>query len=159
MPSFVPQPHAWGKFQISNPATYFFLCEYIEMANDMPDPVQFCSRVAELHKVSKSPTDCFGFHATTCQGKFPQAVQWDPSWQSFFRKMLLQSIRIDIQENGTWEELDKISARIVTDVIPLLLGPLESEGRHVKPSLIHGDLWDGNCKRYINWRSGTSRKE
>ena len=75
MPSFVPEPHAWGKFHMSNPETYFFLCEYIEMANDMPDPEQFCSRVAELHKLSKSPNNCFGFHVTTNQGKFPQAVE------------------------------------------------------------------------------------
>ena len=79
MPSFVPEPYAWGKFQRSNPETYFFLCEYIEMANDMPDAVKFCSRVAELHKLSKSPTNCFGFHVTTNQGKFPQAVEYGRS--------------------------------------------------------------------------------
>ena len=85
MPSFVPEPYAWGKFQMSNPETYFFLCEYIEMANDMPDPVQFCSRVAELHKLSKSPNNCFGFHITTNQGKFPQAVEYGThfTWNSF----------------------------------------------------------------------------
>ncbi|KAF8864495.1 hypothetical protein BDZ45DRAFT_701672 [Acephala macrosclerotiorum] len=131
MPSFVPEPYAWGKFQMSNPETYFFLCEYIKMANDMPDPVQFCSRVAELHKLSKSPNNCFGFHVTTNQGKFPQA-------------MLQHSIKIDAQENGTWDALSTISTRVITSVIPLLLGPLESDGRIVKPSLIHGDLWDGN---------------
>lgn len=45
MPSFVPEPYAWGKFQISNPETYFFLCQFIKMSNDMPDAVQFSSRV------------------------------------------------------------------------------------------------------------------
>lgn len=49
-----------------------------------------------------------------------------------------------MQENGPWAELDKISSLVITDVIPQLLGPLESDGRFVKPSLIHGDLWDGN---------------
>jgi protein-ribulosamine 3-kinase len=29
-------------------------------------------------------------------------------------------------------------------VIPRLLRPLESEGRSVKPSLVHGDFWYGN---------------
>ena len=29
-------------------------------------------------------------------------------------------------------------------VIPRLLRPLESEGRSVKPSLVHGDLWYAN---------------
>ena len=75
VPYFVPKPYAWGKFQRPSPETYFFLCEYIEMANDMPDPAQFCSRVSELHKLSKSPNNCFGFHVTTNQGKFPQSVE------------------------------------------------------------------------------------
>lgn len=58
--------------------------------------------------------------------------------------MLQHSIKIDAQENGTWDALSTISTRVITSVIPLLLGPLESDGRIVKPSLIHGDLWDGN---------------
>jgi protein-ribulosamine 3-kinase len=71
-------------------------------------------------------------------------LRWDPSWQSFFTKMLQHSIKIDTQENGTWDALSTVSARVIDSVIPLLLGPLESDGRTVKPSLIHGDLWDGN---------------
>ncbi|CAG8977666.1 hypothetical protein HYALB_00006616 [Hymenoscyphus albidus] len=120
------------------------------MANDMPDPVQFCSHVAKLHKLSTSPNNCFGFHVVTNQGKFPQAVEWDPSWQSFFTKMLKHSIKIDSQENGTIDALSEVSSRLIDSVIPLLLGPLESDGRTVKPCLIHGDLWDGNI--------GTDRK-
>jgi fructosamine-3-kinase len=33
---------------------------------------------------------------------------------------------------------------ILDHVIPRLLGPLESDGRQVKPCLIHGDLWEDN---------------
>jgi len=75
MPSFVPEPYAWGKFQTTNPETYFFLCQFIKMSNTMPDAIQFSSRVAKLHKLSKSPNNCFGFHVTTNQGKFPQVVE------------------------------------------------------------------------------------
>lgn len=144
LPSFIPEPRAWGKFKMPYPETYFFLCDFIDMSNDLPDPVQFCSRVAELHKRSKSPTNQFGFHITTCQGRFPQAVGWDPSWESFFTKLLADSIRLDFQENGVWDDLQKVSERVLTEVIPRLIGPLESDGRSVKPCLIHGDLWDGN---------------
>jgi len=58
--------------------------------------------------------------------------------------MLLHSIKIYAQEKGVWEELSTISSRIFSSVLPALLGPLESDGRTVQPSLIHGDLWDGN---------------
>ena len=29
-------------------------------------------------------------------------------------------------------------------MLPKLIGPLEAEGRTVKPCLLHGDLWEGN---------------
>ena len=58
--------------------------------------------------------------------------------------MLQRAIKIDTQENGTWDALSAISTHVIGSVIPLLLGPLESAGRTVKPSLIHGNLWDGN---------------
>lgn len=29
-------------------------------------------------------------------------------------------------------------------MVPALLLPLQSNGRNIKPSLIHGDCWDGN---------------
>jgi protein-ribulosamine 3-kinase len=54
IPSFVPKPQAWGKFKLATPETYFFLCDFVEMSNDMPDPVAFCARVAELHRISVS---------------------------------------------------------------------------------------------------------
>ena len=53
-------------------------------------------------------------------------------------------MRLDMQENGLWEELDKVSKQTLSQVLPQLLGPFESEVRYVKPTLIHGDLWDGN---------------
>ena len=36
--------------------------------------------------------------------------------------------------------------RITDIVIPRLLDVLEVDGRHIKPCLIHGDLWEGNIR-------------
>lgn len=33
---------------------------------------------------------------------------------------------------------------ILKKVVPRLLLPLQSEGRTLKPCLVHGDCWDGN---------------
>jgi len=60
---FVPKPNAWGTYQ-SNPDTHFFLCEYRETADDMPDPENFSVQLALLHKNSESHTGKFGFHIT-----------------------------------------------------------------------------------------------
>jgi protein-ribulosamine 3-kinase len=144
MPTFVPKPHTWGKFDLASPQTYFFLCDFIDMSNNLPDPVAFCSRLAELHRTSESPTGKFGFHIVTCHGRFPQVVDWDSSWTSFFTKLLKDALRLDNETNGRWEALDKVSLRVLTRVLPRLLGVLESDGRSVEPSLIHGDLWEGN---------------
>lgn len=46
--------------------------------------------------------------------------------------------------NGQWAALDQVESRMFSHVIPRLLGALESEGRRIKPCLIHGDLWEGN---------------
>lgn len=53
-PSFVPRPHAWGKFQIVNPVTHFFLCDFLDLGKELPEPSSFCARLAEIHRNSVS---------------------------------------------------------------------------------------------------------
>ncbi|KAB2101247.1 hypothetical protein AG0111_0g10247 [Alternaria gaisen] len=143
-PGFIPKPLTWGKFKMKAPETYFFLCDFINMTNDMPDPVQFCAKPAELHRTSESPTGMFGFHVSTCHGRFAQEMAWDPSWTNFFRKLLRAALVIEKQECSPWPEFETVSERTLSHVIPRLLGALERDGRQIKPSLIHGDLWEGN---------------
>ncbi|KIW88777.1 uncharacterized protein Z519_10824 [Cladophialophora bantiana CBS 173.52] len=85
------------------------------------NPEQLCAELAKLHKTSVSPTGKFGFYITTCQGRVPQAVAWESSWTIYFTKLLRNVIALDDAENY-----------------------LTKDGRVVKPSLIHGDLWEGN---------------
>lgn len=144
MPSFVPKPHSWGKYRAEDPETYFFLSQFIDMSDRVPDPNQLCSKLARLHRSSVSPTGQFGFHVTTCQGRIPQAVAWESSWTTFFTKLIQHVINLDIETNGYWEDLDRLEARILSHVIPKLIGNLERDGRSVKPTLIHADLWEGN---------------
>lgn len=53
-------------------------------------------------------------------------------------------MKLNKERNGDWKDLEQRVDRLLTKVVPQLLGPLESDGRTVKPTLIHGDLWDGN---------------
>ncbi|KAL9593092.1 MAG: hypothetical protein Q9219_007678 [cf. Caloplaca sp. 3 TL-2023] len=144
MPTFVPKPISWGKFRLGNPDTYFFLQEFIEMNDCLPEPNQFCSKLAQLHRTSVSPTGKFGLHITTCQGRTPQAMAWQSSWTVFFTKLLEYVIDLDFEVNGHWEGLDVLEKRTLEIVIPRLIGALERDGRSVKPCLIHADLWEGN---------------
>ena len=144
MPDFVPKPISWGNYRVGNPDTYYFLREYIDMNDCVPEPNQLCSKLAQLHRISVSPTGKFGMHVTTCQGRTPQAVSWESSWTAFFSKLLRHVADLDLETNGYREELDLLENKIFKSVIPRLIGALEINGRSIKPCLIHADLWEGN---------------
>ena len=139
-PALVPKPHTWGKLTTPFPPTYFFLCGFVYISDKLPDPAAVGARLAELHRKSVSPTGKFGFHVPTYDGKLPQMVEWDSSWPRFFSKLILGVFRLDVEINGPWKELEDVINAVVDQVVPRLLGALDSEGRTVKPCLIHGDV-------------------
>lgn len=65
VPAVIPYPIAWGKFQLESPPIYFFLADFKNMSDKIPDPVQLGALVAELHQKSVSPTGMFGFEIQT----------------------------------------------------------------------------------------------
>ena len=144
IPTAIPKPLARGKFQIGNPPTYFFLCDFVDMSNQVPDPDKLCALIIDLHRNSVSPTGKFGFHVRTCNGRTPQAVEWESSWTTCFTNMMVQVMADDFETNGPWPELEQVGASIISRVIPRLIGAVERDGRSVKPCLIHADLWEGN---------------
>ena len=143
LPDFVPRPIAWGTYQ-SVPDTHFFLCENRDMTDEMPDPEKFAAQLASLHQDSKSPTGKFGFHITTYSGNLPQMNDWEVSWETYFAKSIRLALELELQAKGPDPEFETLVPALFEKVIPRLLRPLESEGRSVKPSLVHGDLWYAN---------------
>ena len=144
IPGLVPAPHGWGKYKTGSPDTYFFLSDFLDMDTAAPDPAQFTARLAELHHKGTSPNGKFGFEVTTCDGKLPHVTEWESSWATFYGKLLRGVLNLDAEVNGVWPELEAAAAQVISGVIPRLLGVLQSEGRSIKPSLIHGDCWEGN---------------
>ncbi len=144
MPTMVPRPIAWGQLTQSSPDTYFLLLEFIELCMDMVDPVEFCDQIATLHKISESPTGKFGFHLDTFQGPNRQITEWESDWCTYFTRLLDGYYVIEVDQNGPNEEYEKAYSTLKNKVIPLLLRPLQEEGRSIKPCLIHGDLWEEN---------------
>ena len=88
---FVPKPYAFGQLRSANSPTYFFLCEFVDITNSLPDPKALGRRLADFHRKSESPTGMFGFEKTTYDGKLPQKTDWNPSWPDFFADLLLVS--------------------------------------------------------------------
>ncbi|KAF4343917.1 hypothetical protein FBEOM_2152 [Fusarium beomiforme] len=106
---------------------------------------KFASLLSEMHQKSVSPTGKFGFHITTYAGNLPQYVAWEDGWETFFAKSMRQALDLEIKAKGASDEMEVLSEALFEKVIPRLLRPLESDGRSVKPSLVHGDLWYANA--------------
>ncbi|KAL4952226.1 hypothetical protein BDW69DRAFT_185629 [Aspergillus filifer] len=107
-----------------------------------PEPEQLCRKLARLHRESTSPTGMFGFHITTCRGNVPLYVPWEKSWTVFYSNLLSCALPRDTLVNGPWADINRLATHACESVIPRLLTPLVSNGRSIKPSLIHDDMWE-----------------
>lgn len=74
-PDLTLEPIAWGAFAAAD-HVHFFLCEFVDMADDLPDVEISVKMLAELHAKSFSPN---GFHVPTLQGTIPQFADWTVS--------------------------------------------------------------------------------
>lgn len=145
-PDIVPKPIASGTFESNDPKYHFFMCEFIDLYDELPDMVDFCTSVAKLHTKSmeQAPSESFGYEVTTCNGTVPQYTKWNVSWEAFFIETLKDAIDQERKVHGESEELDELLPDLYDKVCPRLLRPLETEGGKLRPCLVHGDLWDGN---------------
>ncbi|KAI1111483.1 Fructosamine kinase-domain-containing protein [Nemania sp. NC0429] len=143
LPDNIPRPIATGALA-KDPEKHFYLAEFREMADEMPGTSEFVSVVAKLHQNTESPNGKFGFHMTSYGGDYPVDTSWCDTWEEFFTRMMVNTMERERLVQGPNEELDKLSPLILKHIIPRLLRPMESDGRKLKPVLIHGDLWHGN---------------
>lgn len=151
-PDFCPEPIAWGSLT-TQPDAHFYLRKFHHFVEGkVSDPNPFCHKLADLHSAPSSREGKFGFHCTTYNGNLPQDNTWSDSWEAFFANGLRHILRIREERAGPNPELDALLPALFEDIIPRLLRPLESGGRKIKPSLVHGDLWYGNAA--IDERTG-----
>jgi protein-ribulosamine 3-kinase len=144
IPTFAPKPLAWGKFKESPPDTYFFLMEFLDLSPELPDPIDFCSTLAQLHQMSHSPTGKFGFSSITCHGPNWHQTEWHESWCYYFTRLLDQFFSRWMDHFGPDPQFERAFQDLQEHAIPQVLEPLQAEGRVLKPCLIHGDLWEEN---------------
>ncbi|CZT08661.1 uncharacterized protein RAG0_13675 [Rhynchosporium agropyri] len=142
--NFVPKSYGWGQLSVSEPKTYFYIRDLLDLKHQDPDPMSLCKKLVTLHKSSESPTGMFGFPIKPVRGNLPLETSWNQNWSKFFEQLFRGSLALDEKINGPWKDLGHLVDLAMSHVVPQLLGPLEAEGRSIKPSLIHGDLWEGN---------------
>lgn len=138
-PDMVPKPLGWGTLEI-NPNSHFFISEYIELSEEVPEPSSFCPKLAQMHRksVEMSSNGMFGFEVTTCNGTFPQDNTWDESWERFFSRQTEGAFKAEQEVHGTCEEYERLLPPLFSKVIPRLLRPLETGGNRIRPVLVHG---------------------
>ena len=148
-PDFVPRPVGWGTHE-SDPNQHFFLCEFVDLEDEIPPIVEFCGKLADLHRRSQEISTngkregMFGFHVSTCNGTVAANNTWNESWEAFYIQNMKHLFMLEEQIHGPSDEIQMLLPTLYEKVIPRLLRPLETEGRTLRPSLLHGDLWNGN---------------
>ena len=129
----------------SEPDAHFYLCKFYTFHADTElEPDLFCEKLTRLHSAHTSPEGKFGFHCATYNGDLPQDNTWSDSWERFFDNGLRHVLKVREERAGPNTELEALLPALFDKVIPRLLRPLESNGRTIQPSLVHGDLWCGN---------------
>lgn len=143
LPDNVPKPYAWGSFK-SDPSTWFYLCDFHDMREEVPEHRKFVSLVAKVHRESMGKEKQYGFDVPTHLANVPNDNTRKSSWEDWFAQAMKQMFQIEELAHGKEDELDVLKKDIFEKVIPRLLRPLETGGRPIKPCLIHSDLWSAN---------------
>ncbi|KAK0661185.1 Fructosamine kinase-domain-containing protein [Cercophora samala] len=143
-PHLVPKPLAWGTYEDLDDV-HFFLCEFRNMTDELPDIETFPVQMAELHRSGTSPNGKFGFSVTTYHGNTPIEHGWSDTWEDYFTRTTKVLFQMEQEAQGPNPEILELSKPFFEKVVPRLLRPLETDGRSIRPALIHGDLWHGNA--------------
>ncbi|PNH44580.1 hypothetical protein VD0004_g3159 [Verticillium dahliae] len=143
LPELAPKPISWGTYK-SNDNIHFFLCDFHEMDDQLCSLETFPKLVAELHTKGISPNGRFGFPITTYQGRLPQDTTWCDTWEECFTRNINIMFEHELASQGLDEEFAALRQKVMSQVVPRLLRPMEFGERKILPRLAHGDLWEGN---------------
>ncbi|KAI1137582.1 Fructosamine kinase-domain-containing protein [Hypoxylon sp. FL0543] len=145
IPDNIVTPLAWG-FLERGSCESFFLARFCDLDDNLPPISEILAIVKKLHSSSVSPTGKFGFHTTTYYGPPPMINDWTDDWEEYFTRQFRADLVYAQRERGEDPELQDLAEKFIRKVIPRLLRPLQTGGRNIKPTLCHGDLWDGNIQ-------------
>ncbi|KAK8052076.1 hypothetical protein PG993_003461 [Apiospora rasikravindrae] len=149
MPDLTPLPIGTGQYT-SDPDKFFYLCEFRELVEDVPDVEDFSSMIAEMHKRGVSPDGKFGFPVPTYGGRLPMLYPPSDTWEELFTQVMDTTFVVEEESQGVDADMQALREAIMTKVIPRLLRPMETGGRSLVPRLVHSDLWHGNVAVDVN---------
>ncbi|KAK3386565.1 Fructosamine kinase-domain-containing protein [Podospora didyma] len=151
IPEFLPKPVTMGTYK-SRPNVHFFLSEFVELIeDDIPDPEDYMAPIIALHmrSMGRSPygPHQWGFSNNTRFGDLEQPNEFKGSWEEFWTGQMKMFLDREEERRGPPDaEYAKLRPLFFEKVLPRYLRPLETGGRSITPTLIHGDLWPGNVR-------------
>ncbi len=129
----VAWPVCWGA---TDEMSYLVL-RYLDLSQRTPgDDIELGHTLAALH-ARHSPY--FGWYRDNTIGTTPQINTPHADWAAFFRERRLL-FQLDLAARNGYDGALQELGHKVADATPALLG-----GHKPTPSLLHGDLWAGNC--------------
>jgi len=112
----------------------FLVLERLEL-NGRGSGAELGAQLAALHRCTSNR---FGFAQDNFIGTTPQPNGWTDDWIAFWRERRLGFQLRLAAKNGHRGELQRLGTQLM-DALPALFDSYAPQ-----PSLLHGDLWDGN---------------
>ena len=126
----VPKPVCLG----SNADQSYIVMEYLPLKGQANQAL-LGEQLASMHRVTD---ECFGWRMNNTIGTTHQPNAQQTDWVEFWRKQRLGYQLELAAQNGYGGELQVLGEKLLLDMYKLF------EGRDIKPSMLHGDLWGGN---------------
>jgi len=127
----VPEPITWGKVEGHS----FLALEYLELGGRL-DPQRLGLQLAELHR---RYGEHFGWHRDNTIGATPQVNTPSGDWIQFWRDHRL-GYQLELAESNGHRGRLQEQGQALLEALPAFF-----DGYDPWPSLLHGDLWGGNC--------------
>lgn len=129
----VPKPVYYGEIKGHS----LLVLEYLDLVpHTIESQKKLALQLAQLHKTRT--TSPFGYDYVNYLGTTPQINQWTSDWVDFFSQYRLHYQLRLIEKQYQDDEVLRRGEEILA-IIPRLF-----QGIRVQPSLLHGDLWNGN---------------
>jgi hypothetical protein len=107
--------------------------EFLDLSPELPDPIDFCSTLAQLHQMNHSPPGKFGFSSITCHGPNWQQKEWYENWCYYFTRLLNQFFSRWMNLFGPDLQFERAIQDLQGHAIPQFLEPLQAEGCVLRP--------------------------
>ncbi len=128
----VPDLIATGQWE----STGYLITEYLELGQVKSDYCELGVQLAQMHRTAGTH---YGWHRDNYIGGSRQINTFQQRWMEFFRDSRLGYQFRLAYDNHYRGELTALGDQVLKRVEVVL------ESHNPKPSLLHGDLWWGNC--------------